>query len=181
MSRLIVSSDWHLGHRNIHKYRTEFSTAQDHHETIFENCATMINKNDSLILLGDIAFDREWLYRLTQINCRKKTLILGNHDTERVHIREICDVFDEVHSLWSKRNCWWSHAPLHPQEMRGRLLNIHGHLHGNQVFVHPQNEKHKKTWQELDQNYFNVCLEHTDYMPVTFQEIVERTNNLNRG
>lgn len=165
MSRLMITSDLHLGHNNIHKYRTQFSTAEDHHEFVFENLAMNIKKADSVIFLGDIAFDIKWLERLEKIKCRKKTLILGNHDTERLQMGQLMFAFDSIHSLYSKRNCWFSHCPIHPGEFRERTLNIHGHTHDRLVQDDPG----------PDFSYFNVCVERTDYKPISFAEILECT------
>ena len=82
MTRLMITSDLHLGHKNIHKFRTGFDSAEHHHEVMFENLAMNIQKRDSLILLGDIAFDKYWLEKIASIKCEKKLLICGNHDTE---------------------------------------------------------------------------------------------------
>lgn len=177
MSRLLLSSDLHLGHKNIHKFRTQFSSAEEHHETVFENLATNVGKRDHLILLGDVAFNTEWLYRIQEINCIKKTLILGNHDTEHCHIQDIANVFDQVHGLWNKHGCWFSHCPMHYQELRGRKVNIHGHLHPNEIMTRWY-DREGNFWKEIeDTRYINVCLEHTDYKPVDFQDIKARIND----
>ena len=168
MSRLMISSDLHLGHANICKFRP-FKSAEEHHEILFNNLATNIKKRDSLLLLGDIAFDEYWLKRLDEIKCIKKTLILGNHDTEKVNIKVICNHYDEVHSLYSKRNNWFSHCPIHIDQFRGKELNIHGHLHGNHV--------EDVYGYYNDSNYFNACVEHTEYKPISYSEIIESLNN----
>lgn len=166
MSKLLVTSDLHLGHNNIHKYRTQFATAQEHHEFVFDNLASNIGKQDSIIFLGDIAFDGYWLERISEIKCKKKTLVLGNHDTERLSMLDLVRRYDAIHAMLSKRNCWFTHCPMHPGEFRGRVLNIHGHLHDSVVtFGSPP---------ETDINYFNACIEHTDYKPITFEDIMER-------
>ena len=100
MSRLMITSDLHLGHSNINKFRP-FKSSEEHHEVVFDNLASNIGKRDSLILLGDIAFDEYWLKRLDQIKCAKKTLILGNHDTEKLPMKLVCNHYDVVHSLYS--------------------------------------------------------------------------------
>lgn len=171
MSKLWLTSDLHLGHKNIAKYRTEFSTAEEHHETMFENLATAVGKRDTLYLLGDVAFDLEWLERVKNINCRHKTLIVGNHDLEfGIHMRHLVDAYDQIYSLWSKRNYWFSHCPIHPQEMRTRKANIHGHLHGNMVWA--EQGEGNDDWSELDNKYINVCVEHTDWKPILFRDAV---------
>ena len=75
-------------------------------------------------------------------------------------MRDMLEVYDNVYSLHTKRNCWFSHASIHPDELRGKLLNIHGHVHQHTLD---------------DPNYFNACVENTDFKPITFEEIMERT------
>lgn len=170
MSRLMLSSDLHLGHKNIYKFRPEFSSSEEHHEVLFDNLASNVNKRDSLILLGDIAFDKVWLERIKGIKCAKKLLVCGNHDLDfGLKMVDLVTVYDEIKALYTKRNYWFSHCPIHPQEMRGRCGNIHGHLH------------HKKVQQEYrgdgdyvgdvdDRSYINVCVEHTNWKPISFKE-----------
>jgi len=169
MSRLMITSDLHLGHKNIHKFRTQFDSAEDHHQAIFDNFASNINKRDSVILLGDIAFDAYWLKQIEKINCIKKTLILGNHDTEHCSMGHLMMTFDAIHSMYSKRNMWFTHCPVHSDHFRGKDLNVHGHLH-NEVVCSSYAGSY-----EVDQKYFNACVEHTDYKPISFSEILERT------
>ena len=157
MTKLIISSDLHLGHDNIIKFRNEFSSAEAHHETVFDRLATAADKRDSLYLLGDVAFTVDWLLRIANIRCVKKTLILGNHDTDqKIPLSLFLSVFDSVHSLHSRRNVWFSHCPIHDSQFRGKTLNIHGHDHKGIID---------------DPRYFNVCLEHNDYRPISFGDI----------
>lgn len=179
MSRLMITSDLHLGHKNICKYRTQFNSAEEHDEVVFDNLASNINKRDSLFILGDVAFTDEWLIDLTKIKCRKKTLVLGNHDSEYLSRVLMINVFDSIHSLFSKRNCLFSHAPVHPSCLRGKILNIHGHEHDRKIMLPYIDDE---TVQEfigprVDKRYFNACVEHTDYKPISFAEIIERTAN----
>ena len=158
MTRLMITSDLHLGHKNIHKFRAEFESAEHHHEVMFENLAMNIQKRDSVIFLGDIAFDRYWLNKIKSIKCEKKLLICGNHDTENgIKMRDLVGVYDDVMSLHSRRNYWFSHCPIHPSEMRGKTGNIHGHLHSKTID---------------DERYINACVERTSYKPITFAELI---------
>jgi calcineurin-like phosphoesterase family protein len=169
MSNLYITSDLHLGHNNIHKHRPEFSSAEEHHEIIFDNLASTVTKNDTLYLLGDVAFTKEWLARIANLKVKHKILIAGNHDLERgIHMRDLVETYDAVYALWTKRNFWLSHAPIHPQEMRGKKANIHGHLHGNMVWTNDLCEQ--DGMDEIDQRYLNVSLEHTDWKPIKFSE-----------
>ena len=172
MSRLLITSDMHLGHKNICKYRTQFSSADEHHNFIFENLATNVGKRDTLYILGDCAFDKYWLEKVKGIKCQHKKLICGNHDTEHHTMKELCDAFDSVEALISKRNVWFSHCPIHPQEMRNRVLNIHGHLH-NHIVTKDRPFGFGITTTDPDYMYFNACVEHTNYKPISFAEIME--------
>ena len=160
MSRLLITSDLHLGHRNIHKYRTQFSTAEEHHEFTYEQLCTNVKKADTVYFLGDVAFDAYWLGKVGELRCKHKKLIVGNHDTEHHKMVDLCKVFDSVEGLMSKRNIWFTHCPIHPQEIRGKVGIIHGHLHQKVVD---------------DSRYFNACVEHTEYKPITFADIIKRT------
>ncbi len=164
MSRLLHAADLHLGDPNIHNYRDQFSSAEEHHEVIFDNLASNVHKQDTLVLLGDIALTPEWNERLQTINCRKKILVMGNHDTDRkVHVRDLINTYKDIHALWNNRNCIYSHCAIHPDEFRNKILNIHGHGHERKI---------------AGPGYFSVSLENIDYKPITFAEIMERADTL---
>ncbi len=168
----MVTSDLHLGHKNITKYRPQF-TKEEHDEVIFDNLASNITKRDTLFLLGDIAFSLEWHIRVAAIKCKHKVIILGNHDTDRsVKVSQFAGLYDKVHGLLSHRGYWWSHCPIHPQELRGRLGNIHGHLHGNSIWEGDNWSEENGSMQPLDTRYINACVEHTDFKPIRFEDLV---------
>ncbi len=158
MSKIMISSDLHLGHANILKFREGFTSVEEHNEVIFDNLASSVSKRDHLLLLGDVAFTPFWQERVNSIKCLKKTLIMGNHETDRqVPFQQIVDCYDSIHSMWSKKGCWFTHCPIHPQEFRGRRLNIHGHLH---------------TYDVPDNRYVNLCVDKTDFKPRDLQEVL---------
>lgn len=167
MSRIMLCGDSHLGHKNIHKYRTDFASAEEHHEIIYDNICTSVNKRDTLIMMGDTAFTHEWLHKVEKIPAKKKILIVGNHCTENgINMRHLSAVYDEVHGALSYRDYWLTHIPIHPQEMRYRKGNIHGHLHGNNIWSIEQ-----AGYSELDTRYISTCLEHHNWKPVSWQEL----------
>lgn len=181
MGRLVISSDLHLGHNGISNYRPMFSSDEEHNEVIFDNIATNVNRTDSLILTGDVAFDVYWATRLSNISCAKKTLLLGNHDTEHLDVfHQLVQTFDVVHSLWTKRNVYFSHFPIHPNQFRGRIANIHGHLHDKVVTT-----TEKETFQDpigdytidvevVDPRYINACVDQWEFKPITFAALQDR-------
>lgn len=157
MSKVFLMSDLHLGHANVCKFRP-FASAEEHDGLILENIKTMVTKRDVLIFLGDVAFTYDAVRQVSEITALKKILILGNHDTERVHMSRLVDVYDQIHSLWSKRNWILSHAPIHESEIRDKLGVIHGHTHDRVID---------------DPRYINVCVEHTGYKPISWADMME--------
>ena len=51
MSKVWVCADLHLGHKNITKFRTQFTTAEEHHKTVMKNFLTTVGKRDKVFLL----------------------------------------------------------------------------------------------------------------------------------
>lgn len=164
MSRLLLTSDLHLGHKNILKFRGGFASQEAHDETLFENLAFALNKRDSIIFLGDVAFSVEWLKRIESLKCAKKTLILGNHDLEnKITMGNLMMTYDRIESLYSKRNMYFTHCPIHASQFRGKTHNIHGHLHDDIVMSDGV----------ADSRYVNVCVEHTNFNPVLFSGLIK--------
>ena len=84
--------------------------------------------------MGDTAFTVERLQDISTWVCGKKVLICGNHDTDHIPMKILCEYFDEVYSLYKWHEFWLSHCPIHPDELRGKL-NIHGHCVDSQTEV----------------------------------------------
>jgi calcineurin-like phosphoesterase family protein len=107
--------------------------------------------------MGDIAFSEEGLEKLNRLrHCQKKVLYLGNHDT--LPTEKYLEYFDEVHAIRSYKNFWLSHCPIHPQEMRKRIGNIHGHLHASVL-------------DDSRRQYFDVSPEKHNFELVDFEDI----------
>lgn len=170
MTCVYVTSDWHLGHNSAYKWSGNFSSQEEREGNILENYCSSVNKRDHVWFLGDIAFTLKALDEV-RLLVGTKHLILGNHDTDRfskeLDISDLILTFDTVHGLKDYKHSWLSHAPIHPDELRGKI-NIHGHVHGESI----------KQWDEFvldfveDKRYYNACLENTDFKPVKYQEII---------
>ena len=154
MSIVWVTADWHLGHKNISKYR-DVRSEEDNATTILTNYRAMVSKRDVVWFLGDICFTPAYL-PLLQYLPGDKRLVLGNHDLDKgVPFADLASIFNRVCGLVSYKGFWLSHAPLHPDELRGKM-NIHGHTHAHDID---------------DPRYINVCVERHHMQPVKFQEI----------
>jgi len=127
----LFTSDLHLGHRAITKYRSCFKDMKDHDDYMIDKIL-QLGKRQVLFILGDFLFDGphfdEYLERLSKKKCRIK-LVMGNHDSLKLY-----SAIEPLHlemqlPLFSYKNHWVSHCPCHPAELRSRLGCIHGHLH----------------------------------------------------
>lgn len=148
MSKVYFSSDWHIGHKNIHRFRSpdkgfpwRFKGEEGHREWLFGEARKILTKRDTLYLLGDIAFDEEALQAIRTTIPGRKVLVKGNHDVIKSPLEG--RVYDQIQGAMRYKDTWLTHIPIHEQELRGRI-NLHGHVH---FFTIP------------DKRYFNCCVE----------------------
>ena len=157
--QVMFTSDLHLGHRSICKYRSKFTTAEEHDEYILD-LMSKLNKRTILFILGDFLFDgphfEVYLHRIAKFPCTIK-LVMGNHDSMQLYTQTIAPNILIQLPLFSYKNTWLSHCPIHPQELRNRDGNIHGHLHNSIV---------------PDLRYFNVNLDVNGYDFVPLNKIL---------
>lgn len=157
--------DLHLGHRSICKYRTQFSSVEEHDEFIVDSILSVLHKRDKLIIHGDLGFNKESLHHIKRITDRVDVaeLILGNHDLEsgtRPTLMELMPLFNgKIYSMVKYKGTWLTHAPIHPDELRG-CVNIHGHVHGNSILG--------------DNRYLNVSCEAIDYKPIEHIKLMQK-------
>ena len=166
---VLFTSDLHLGHRAICKYREHFKTTQEHDEHFIKKIEAL-GKRDVLYILGDFLFDsdkfEEYHQRLQKVHCRIK-LIMGNHDSLKLYENINLTKDGRKSSIeiqlpfFSYKNFWLSHCPIHPGEMRNRKGNIHGHLHDAELG---------------EDKYFDVCPEKHQYEFVNFEDIKKEFN-----
>lgn len=164
MSAVYFIGDTHWGHRNILKYRPEFSSVEEHDEVIFDNIMSVANRRNHLWLMGDCFFNHESVRHLDRIAAAFAAVkfVVGNHDTDNDErqevLKRVIHICTKVHSLVKYREFWLSHAPIHTCELRGRF-NVHGHMHSQSVG---------------DDRYLCVSCEQVDYKPVTLEQVREK-------
>jgi calcineurin-like phosphoesterase family protein len=154
------TSDWHIGHRNILKYRPEFSSIEEHDNTLINNFNATVGKKDITYFLGDMVFTVEGLEAIKKLK-GYKILILGNHDL--LTAKEYLTVFDDIKGPIKYKGLWLTHHPMHQQELYGKP-NVHGHTHNQSILDDNMNP---------DPRYFPVCPEHHVYKPVSLNFIKE--------
>lgn len=161
-------SDHHFGHDNMlnfvdgsgNKIR-QFDDISHMNETLIERHNSLVNDIDHVYFGGDVCFDNDTFHRIMPRLKGKKRLILGNHD----HFR-----MDEYYKYFKKIVSWrqfsnfkhrftFCHYPLHESAFNNRVkFCVHGHIHKNLI---------------KDGRYINVCVEHTNYSPVSVDDLMK--------
>lgn len=169
---LWFTSDWHLGHNREFIYKSRgFNNIQEHDAAVIENVRKYVKDDDVLYNLGDFCFsDYRPSFELVKGLLFKKILIIGNHDPSNKLNKMISNkVFDEI--KWgdgithNKLVYQMTHIPLALEKqnlLRYRpIINICGHTHSTEKFD--------------EYGHINVCLDAWGMRPVSFDEIVEIT------
>lgn len=166
MSNVWFCSDLHFGHKNIQKFRNHVRSEDDNRLKIKNDWIDVVTKRDTIYVLGDAAFTTLTVVDFEELP-GKKILIRGNHDLldTQVYLK----YFESVYGLLKYKEFWLSHAPIHPNELRGKI-NIHGHVHYETI---------------PDNRYFNACVENvyriTHRSLINLDELRNYIEDRNRG
>lgn len=139
MSNVWFCSDLHFGHKNIGKFRRVVSE-EENRERICKDWESVVTKRDTVYVLGDACFTMDTVDVFRSLP-GEKVLIRGNHD--RLDTQVYLKYFKSVEGILRYKEFWLTHAPIHPNELRGKV-NIHGHVHYATI---------------PDVRYLNVCPE----------------------
>lgn len=151
-----------FGHENILNFKTaegnllrKFSDIYHHDEFIISNWNKTVGPDDKVYHLGDVGFIS--FTKMKAIFDRlngTKILIKGNHDNYK--LSQYAQIFKDIRAYHVLDRFVLSHVPIHPNSLDRWAANIHGHLHSNTID---------------DPKYINICVEHTYYTPVDFEDI----------
>lgn len=165
-------ADLHFSHSNIHlKFRNEFSSVEEHNETIHNNIMKTGNKQDCLWLLGDCFFKESDFWRLSEYAKKFQQVyyVLGNHDAKSVVRYAVQHKNISIMGIENRWGFWISHAPIHPCELyRGK--NIHGHTHSKSVEIELLDSFNNVETVPSD-DYFCCSCEQVGYKPISLEEI----------
>ena len=178
MSNMFAISDTHFGHENCWaKFKLPngdpmrpFTSTEEMNEAMIEKWNAKVKPGDTVYHLGDVVINKRYLEVVKRLN-GKKRLVRGNHDIfDDKFYREVG--FEKIYGVRVFVDKFiMSHIPLHPDCITGRFkVNVHGHLHANRVMRQCGVPELRHT-QEIDPRYFSVCVEHTNYEPLSFDEI----------
>lgn len=177
MSNVFLCSDNHFSHKNLLNFKRNdgitplrvFDDVTHMNEYMVMMHNRVVQPNDRVYFLGDVAFHKRDLEVLGRMNGRK-VLIKGNHDT--LELKDYLPYFDDIRGVHQFSGLILSHIPIHPESLGRWKANIHGHLHANVV----TNIGNKIP----DPRYYSVCMEQLDdYTPVSLEQI--KKNLLARG
>ncbi|NEW06294.1 phosphoesterase [Paenibacillus sp. SYP-B3998] len=159
MGNVFFTSDHHFGHKHIIDFESRpFRDAEEMTSKMIESWNSAVNKEDKVFHLGDFSFlNNERTKDIVSQLHGYKVLILGNHDRGRSRTWWLEAGFDEVseHPIIYNNFFFLTHEPMYMNKHMP-FVNVHGHIHGQK-------------YEGL--NYFNVCVEHWDYKPITFETI----------
>jgi len=159
MAKVFFTSDHHFGHKQIINFESRpFTGVAEMNEKMIESWNAVVGKDDQVFHLGDFSFlNKEATHEILSRLNGYKILIMGNHDRGRSRSWWLDAGFAEVtqYPLIYKDFFILSHEPLYMNKHMP-YVNVHGHIHG---------QKYE------GKSYFNICVEHWDYKPLTFEEI----------
>jgi len=185
MPTTFLISDTHFGHEKtctVFKRADgsplrPFSSAEEMDEYMVKAWNDRVRPKDKVYHLGDVVINRKFLSVLGRLN-GDKVLIRGNHDI--FQLEDYTAYFRDIRGYDVKNGMILSHIPVHVESLARFGTNIHGHLHANRVMR--MRGVDVKTGEvlysdEIDPRYHCVCVEHTDFAPVSLEEVYERIRN----
>ena len=169
MSNIFLVSDTHFGHNGVcHFLRADgvtklrpWDTPEEMDEAMIKAWNETVKPTDKVYHLGDVVINRKALHTLHRLN-GDKVLIKGNHDIFR--LEEYTPFFRDIRAYHIMNNVVFSHIPIHPDSKQRFGGNIHGHLHSNKM---------DDPW------YLCVCVEQTDFKPISLEDAFKRLKEQN--
>lgn len=151
---IFLISDLHLDHKNIIGYeKRPFKTKEEMNKELVRRWNRTVKKSDTVYFLGDLSLGKtdDWLRKLNG----RIIFIKGNHDhSKKTKFKDKIELKYKGHKLFL------THWPQDkPDDWDGWM--IHGHGHSKRHFFNPKSKS------------INVCVEVTDYAPVSIDLIID--------
>lgn len=184
MANTFLVSDTHFGHKGVTQFLKEDGTklrpwdsVEDMDEAMVKLWNETVKPTDKVYHLGDVVINRRAFGILSRLN-GDKVLIKGNHDIFRDE--EYSPYFRSIRAYHVLNGLILSHIPIHDSSIARFGTNVHGHLHSNRVHkvVGFDADTNSLVYsKEIDERYLCVCVEQTDFRPISFEEVQERIRN----
>jgi len=162
------TSDWHLNEKRIGDFNPffrPFKSITEQNDTILGNLNETVQPDDELYHLGDVAMDEEGIKLLDRIRCKKRILIVGNYDEDKLD--KLTKYFDSLKREMDLKvgdvDCYLNHYPVKGVVDR---FNITGHIHS--------------LWK-VKPNMVNVGVDAWHFRPVSEKEILFVHNAIVKG
>jgi calcineurin-like phosphoesterase family protein len=181
MPAIFLTSDTHFGHTGVCHFTNKdgskmrpWTDPDEMDEEMVKRWNETVRPNDKVYHLGDVVINRKALKIMSRLN-GDKVLIRGNHDIFRDD--EYREYFRELRAYHVMNGMILSHIPIHTESLGRFGVNIHGHLHANRVMktvetLHEFTTRGSRHY--IDVRYHCVCVEHTDYRPILFEDVIKR-------
>jgi len=182
MSKTWLYADPHFYHQGVCRFLRydgsplrPWDDAQEMSEKMIQWYNELVQPDDRVYILGDVAMNRKALEKSIPRLLGRKILVKGNHDTDKLSYYS--QYFDDIRAYVVKKGFIMSHIPIHPGSLSRWSLNLHGHLHSNEVrigtnFTDDYNTDVSK--YPIDKRYKCVSVEHTDYRPIDLDVILKQ-------
>ena len=182
MPNVFLVSDTHFGHLGVCKFTRNdgvtklrpWDNPEDMDEEMVKRWNETVRPNDKVYHLGDVVINRKAMSIMRRLN-GDKVLIRGNHDIFRDE--EYREHFRELRAYHVMNGMILSHIPVHEDSLGRFGVNIHGHLHSNRVKKPRGYDVKTGTMlysNEIDPRYHCVCVEQTDFRPISFEDVIQR-------
>lgn len=151
---------------NHDRMKTHCERPEDFTERIIKNCQEMIQPEDLVIHIGDVAIgNRRTVKDIMAELPGTWMLVMGNHDTMHSKNWWIRNGFAFACDAMVYNDVWFTHEPSNDLP-KGCKWNIHGHLHnwalkdGRQPFAKP--------------HQLLFAVEYTGYRPVNLEKFISQ-------
>ena len=98
MGKLYFTSDLHFGDPRLKIFSRYFyfGSMEEMHDTIIANFNQILTSKDTLVIVGDVCYDSNYINLIDRIECKDKILIVGNYDEDKLDLLE--KKFDVIHN-----------------------------------------------------------------------------------
>lgn len=164
--KLFFIADIHDMHSNCIKFdERPFETVEDMHQTIITNWNKIVGKTDTVVIVGDLAFNLKDAEKFLKEVNGYKYIALGNHDKwlkGTLRCENILGVGDIINVHTENETIVCCHYPLESWEkMHYGTMHVHGHMHR-------ADEIQDKI------NRYNCGCMIWNYTPVKIQEMIDK-------
>lgn len=169
---IYFTSDLHLGHENVIKFANRpFKNVNEMNRTLITNYNALVRNDDTVYILGDLAFKLpvEEANRIIAGLNGKKILIKGNHDRKYDEsLFEKIQMYDEITEY--KNQFILMHYPiLEWKRSHHGSIQLHGHIHSEGLDYNLECKKNGI-------RRFDVGVDANGYYPVAIKTILDFIN-----